>query len=185
MKLSVLICSLESRKVARTALLASLDKQRKGVGVGVEILTSVDGGQAPIGHKRNVLLGAATGEYACFVDDDDTVAPNYLQLLTDACCSNLDCVGIVGEILWQGKKRRFTHSIRHDKYHATTDEFFRPPNHLNPIRTSIAKAYKFPELDFGEDFDWAMQLVKAKALKTEQFVDQPLYFYWPSKGDGT
>jgi len=32
-------------------------------------------------------------------------------------------------------------------------------------------------LNSGEDFDWAMQLVKKKLLNTEIFIDKVLYYY--------
>jgi hypothetical protein len=37
--------------------------------------------------------------------------------------------------------------------------YYRPAVHINPIRREIARRYRFEEVSYSEDIDWAMQLV--------------------------
>ena len=62
--------------------------------------------------------------------------------------------------------------IRYERY----------PNHLNCIKASIAKQFKFPEKNHGEDTDWATQIHKSGLLKSEYQIDDVIYYYdWRSK----
>src|SRR5687768_903403 len=42
-------------------------------------------GGLSIGKKRESLVNQATGKYICFLDDDESIAPNYLEVLYDLC----------------------------------------------------------------------------------------------------
>ena len=53
----------------------------------------------------------------------------------------------------------------------------RYPNHLNCIKSSIAKQFKFPEINFGEDTLWADKVFKSGLIKTEHFIDKVIYHY--------
>jgi len=57
--------------------------------------------------------------------------------------------------------------------------YYRPPNHLNPVRTSIAKKYPFRDITISEDHFWSVDLKKQSALKKEVFLgtEKPLYVY--------
>jgi glycosyltransferase involved in cell wall biosynthesis len=189
--LSVLVCTLDRRRGQFEALRAKLAAQAVAVeearGRRVEVLHESDDGAMPIGAKRNVLLRRARGDYVCFVDDDDDVDDEYLSLLVDACLRGApDCVGIAGRVKDGGKWREFTHSLKHARYWDDNRGYYRPPNHLNPVRRAIAVRYPFKATDWAEDYDWAMHLAEDGALRTEVMVEKPLYFYSPSPGhDGS
>lgn len=53
------------------------------------IRLATNGGQA---HARNVALMHAKGEYTCFLDADDWLAPDALQLMVEAFDEQTDCV---------------------------------------------------------------------------------------------
>jgi len=74
----------------------------------------------------------------------------------------------------------FEHSMEYTSNGEFSDKHVRPPNHLNPIRRSIAIRYDFKEIDFGEDSDWSLRICGDKAIKTERQVEKPLYYYIPS-----
>ena len=38
--------------------------------------------------------------------------------------------------------------------------YFGPPYHLNPIRREIAYRYKFEDINYSEDIDWAMRICR-------------------------
>lgn len=186
MILSILIATLESRRTSFERVYTCLRHQIAAYGYHgrVEILSNRDNGKKTIGQKRNELLAAATGDYVCHVDDDDRVADDYMPRLVTACLEGKDCVGIVGSIMWHGSWTRFVHSRQYKSYERLPDgTFVRPCNHLNPVRTSIARRFSFTAKNHGEDTDWAMALCKSGVLRTETFVgDPPVYFYTPAPG---
>lgn len=175
--LSILIPTLDSRISFRQALLEQLATQ--AIEKPVEIL--LDNSNSTIGEKRNNLLQAASGKYVAFIDDDDVIADDYISLIVgglEADTDLYDCCSLDGIITTNGKyPKRFTHSIQYNSYYEKDGILYRPPNHLNTIRASIAKQFKFPEINFGEDTDWAMQICKSGLLKKEYYVDHTLYYY--------
>lgn len=135
-----------------------------------------------VGYKRNLLLAQSRGKYTCFVDDDDDVHDDYIKMIYEKLQSDPDCVSLTGIISFKGvahkKPRKFIHSIRYKSYFTSPElVYYRPPNHLNPIRRSIAIQFKFPEQNTLEDTDWAMQICRADVLKTEAEIKTPYYFY--------
>lgn len=175
-KLSILIPSLNERKNSFDVLKADIADQ-----IGnhqVEILSLCDDGQLSIGEKRNMLLVQSTGEYVTFVDDDDTVSPDYVEKILKALSQNPDCCSLTGEIVFSdGYSRPFIHSLRYDRWVDDHEGkvYYRPPNHLNTIRRSIALQVKFPLLNSGEDRAFSMDI--RPFLKTEEWIEGVIYNY--------
>jgi hypothetical protein len=176
--LSILICSLNSRQRQLNELLSILEPQIRGQ--PVEILIEKDGGTMPIGTKRNLLLKRASRKYLAFVDDDDKVDPAYVPLILNAIKTGNepDCIGMVG-VMVGGRYNgwMFRHSITVNRWCKDKKNllFFRTPNHLNPIKSSLAKTITFPVSNFGEDraYSDAIRLL----LRTERFIEHPIYYY--------
>lgn len=181
MKLSILICGLSSRMQSYTSLTAELYNQFKDKPYAVEMLTEVDSGEMSIGEKRNKLLDRAKGEYVCFIDDDDVIFKNYIDHLFVGINKGVDCCSLRGVITWDGDRPQlFEHSIKYDAYRTNDTgiiKYERYPNHLNCIKSSIAKQFKFPETNHGEDTDWATQIFKSGLIKTEHFINDTIYHY--------
>ncbi len=182
MILSILICSLDNRKEELTKLHTHLIKQIEDNNIGneVEILIFTDDGKYPVGMKRNALIGAAQGDFTCFIDDDDWVSNDYVITIYEAIKNNpdIDCVGIKGILVSKDLgNKQFIHSLKYDEYTEDKMFYYRPPNHLNPMKKSLTGKYKFPVQNFGEDFNWAMRICKDGVLKNEVFIDKILYFY--------
>lgn len=180
-KLSILIPTIVARQGLFRLLKAKLDAQAMAMGDGVvEVLSLADNCQRSIGEKRNELLSAANGTFSCFIDDDDDVVHDYINVIVRMIEKNpdVDCLGIIGEMRIRDRFHKwFKHSIEFQTYGETRTHYTRPPNHLNPIRTSIAKRFSFPDKSHGEDTDWAMKLCKAGALKKEYLISRPVYIY--------
>jgi glycosyltransferase involved in cell wall biosynthesis len=146
----------------------------------VEMLAVSDNGEKTIGQKRNELLEAAKGDYVVFVDDDDMVSPFYIYGIFQAIKDNPDCVGIEGIITQRGiGPKKFVHSLKYDHWFEKDEIYYRYPNHLNPIKREIALECKFPDLSHGEDKEFSDKILKH--LKTEVFINGPIYYYYPSK----
>ena len=179
-KLSILICSLQARAEMLCGLLDVLYPQLVEPSP-VEVLLEVDNGERVIGGKRNRLLNKSAGQYVCFIDDDDKVPADYVSQILTALDTSPDCVGFNLAYYVDGNPRGTAiHSLRFDRYGQRRAPggmmlYERTPNHLNPIRREIALQVRFPELNHGEDSDYAMRI--RLLLKTEVFIDRVMYHY--------
>jgi glycosyltransferase involved in cell wall biosynthesis len=181
MKLSILICTLPKRLAMFGRLQADLWGQMLPYSGQIEILVD-DSPIDTIGEKRNRLLNGATGDYVCFIDDDDIVSRDYVRLIMEAVDSGCDCASLKGEITIDGGKPQiFEHSLKYAEWrtnaHGSTIMYERFPNHLNTIKSSIAKQFKYPEKNHGEDHDWSKQVHESGLLKTEHYIPQIIYYY--------
>jgi glycosyltransferase involved in cell wall biosynthesis len=172
MKLSILICTIPSRVRLLNELIADLTRQSNGY--DVEILTNRSPGT--IGAKRQTLLQTATGDYVTFIDDDDDINPQYIKLIF-AHLGTCDVIGFEGEITTNGRnKKRFTISKEHP-YEEKGGVYYRYNNHLSPIRREIALKVGYKDMQFAEDFDYAMRLKESGLIQTEKYIYTPMYFY--------
>ena len=135
-----------------------------------------------IGFKRNQLLKEAHGLYVAFIDSDDRVASDYVELILDGIDKGPDCCSLNGIITEDGKNPlKFQHSIRHNAYSTNPDSepirYLRYPNHLNCIRADIAKQFSFPEIMVSEDTAWATQVHRSRLLRTEYDIPEIIYYY--------
>lgn len=179
-KLSILIPSLDRRKHYLDRLISILTPQLTD---DVEVVVNTDDGKKSIGTKRNELLRNATGDYIAFVDDDDIVEPYYVEEILKAIDQNPDVVGMHLLHVEDGVLRGLTyHSLKYthwwdepNKDDSNLKNYYRNPNHLNPIRREIALHVGFPEINFGEDKDYSYKI--RQYLKTEVYIDKPIYHY--------
>jgi len=186
MKLEILICTLPERWELFERLFNKLTMQIDDLAnpFDVEILSNGNPKGVSIGTKRNRLLDMSTAEYVAFIDDDDDVSNNYIATLLAGAKMGFDCIGLRGEITINGGKPEiFEHSLKYDEWKTNEGAIYpnvkyeRFPNHLNCIKSSIAKQFKYPETNHGEDFDWSTQLHKSGLLKTEYEVNHTIYYY--------
>ena len=179
-KLSILILSMNRRKQYLDRLLNIIEPQKTN---DVEVLTNIDDGEKSIGTKRNELLKQSGGDYICFVDDDDMVSADYIEKILTALESKPDCVGIHLLHKEDGILRGLTyHSLKYDTWwdevnneNSNLKNYYRNPNHLNPVRRDYALQTGFPEINNGED-KWYSQNI-LKFLKTEEYIETPIYEY--------
>jgi len=177
---SILICTLDERKEDFNYIVNKLNYQinKNKLNEDIEILYFSDNRENSIGFKRNSLLSDSKGKYVCFVDDDDDLSDNYIKVIYKSLLENKDCSSLNGIITFDGKNpKKFIHSIEYDNYFEKNDIYYRPPNHLNPIKRDLVSKIKFPDINFGEDADWTMQVAKSKILKTEAIINDVYYFY--------
>jgi glycosyltransferase involved in cell wall biosynthesis len=130
------------------------------------------------GKKRNNLLNQASGDFIVFVDDDDDVDNNYVDEILKVIIENpnIDCIGINGLITFDGDKGKpWSISIKHGHWHETDEMYLRTPNHISPVRRSIALKAKFPDISYGEDMEYSKRILPM--CKKEACIDKPLYHY--------
>ncbi len=162
-ELSILIPTLPVRSATLQALLENLNRQIAALPDpwAVEIRINRDGGEKPVGVKRNELLSAARGRYVTFIDDDDQVAADYIVEILAALARQpgVDCVVFGGELTVDGRYAgRFDFGLEHRHYYQQGGVYFRTPNHLCPVNRALALATGFPGINRGEDTDYAVRL---------------------------
>jgi len=186
--LSILICALPARRALRERLVDALYAQM-GTRQDVEIIID-EREEITVGEKRQALLKKARGYYVAFVDDDDMVAHDYVDRVTDAVTSpdygpllSVDCASLVGVITTNGEKpQEFRHSIAYEGWYTKDGVHFRCPNHLNPIRRDLALQVGFHNSNVGEDADFSKRL-RPLLQKEASTGDKPLYFYFYNQAD--
>jgi hypothetical protein len=182
MKLSILIPTIVEREKSFNALVAKLSDQisLNKLDEQIEIVHICDNKEMTIGDKRNKLVKKAIGEFICFIDDDDDISDEYVKLIYGAIIGHpdIDCIGMVGEITTNGRNpKKFIHSIKYNRYFEKDKIYYRPPNHLNPVRREIAIKYEFPPKNFAEDSSYAVRMCKDGVLKKEHFIKKTIYYY--------
>lgn len=150
----------------------------------------------PTGTKRSEMYQLAKGKYVCSVDCDDWIAPDYVSSILEAAKQDTDCITFDGWYTENGRnhvdwsiKLNERYEARHDAASGGKYMFFRFPNHLVPIKKSIATRVRFPDIWHGEDFDWAKKIngavlqggvyvpSNASMLKTSVHIYKQLYHY--------
>lgn len=181
---SILICTLDERKASFDRLYQKLQKQIQKLGLQdrIEILYFCDNRVYTIGYKRNALLQAAKGKYLNFLDDDDDIHQQYIDMIYKRTQKNPDVIELRGIITTNGRNpREFIHSVKYTTWFERHGIYFRPPNHLNTMKSEYAKRFKFPDDKtkgmHGEDANWSMQISRSGLLKREEPVQEPYYFY--------
>lgn len=180
--LSILITHVPDRAGYLNRLLACLPHENSPYFHRFEILIDDRDKPVTIGEKRNALLQRAQGKYLAFIDDDDLITEHYFPQVFEGIRYGVDNCSLKGTITDDGKNpRTFEHSIKYDRYQTVQrngrDYYERFPNHLNAIRTDIAKRFSFPEKNFSEDTEWATELHRSGLLRTEYEVTETIYLY--------
>lgn len=176
--LSILIPTLPKREHFCNRLKNELLKQIIEHDAPVRLLydprTDID-----IGTKRNAMMAEVDTEYMAFFDDDDMPGPNYIKHLMEGIAKGVDCCSLTGIYTKDGQNpTKFIHSIKYDNLFTGDDGiFYRPPMHINCMKTEHARKAVFPEWRFSEDSKWAMDLQATGALKTEHWIEEVIYNY--------
>jgi glycosyltransferase involved in cell wall biosynthesis len=178
--LSVLICTIPSRIYLLIALLNRIAKLKQTTTLCIEVLTD-DGMAKTIGKKRQDLLDLATGTYCCFIDDDDQITDEYFKVIEESGL-RYDCVRLNGVMYTNGVKGLpFYHSLAYSSWFQDEEGYYRTPNHLNAIKTAIAKQIGFTKLNHAEDSEFSNKLYASGLLKSEYTHDTVQYIYMYTK----
>ena len=180
--ISILICTLPMRKIQFEELLNDIETLKSKSFLNIEVLSD-DSIDISTGEKRNNLLNRANGIYSAFVDDDDKLTPDYFTVVERAIRNgNFDCIALNGRYYENGIfKGPFYHSLKYTRWFNDDHGYYRPPNHLNPIKTEICKQISYQNITYKEDIDFSTRLFESGLLKTEytHVVNQYLYYSTP------
>jgi len=177
--LSILICTMPDRQQVFDLLLINLQNQinHNNLNDKVEIISD-DSMSITTGAKRNLLLEKANGKFVVFIDDDDEVTNDYVQLISECIEQNptIDCIGINGIISFGGQNEKpWKISKEFKGWYETSLGYFRTPNHISPIRRSLAIKVGFPNITYGEDAAFSNNILPM--LKSEAKIEKQIYHY--------
>jgi len=150
----------------------------------LEIVVAKDNREASVGTKRNQVLDQANGKFVCFIDDDDMISANYFDDVMNTIIKNkgeMDVIGFNGVYYINEKPYMiFKHSSKFNDHRTIENDTivqYRKCNHLNPVKTKIARQVRYSEVSYGEDSDYSTRLYQSGLLKTETYLDTVLYHY--------
>jgi glycosyltransferase involved in cell wall biosynthesis len=181
--LSILTASIPERSGQRAILTERIAQQ---IGdLPVEHLSFIDNRKRSIGAKRDALLRIARGTFIAYVDDDDTVSPDYVEALVAA-------IKIAIKTTMENKQVdviTFEQFARVDDSHAKIVFGLRQQNqpfvpdtevqraawHVCAWRRSVAILSHFPESNYGEDWSFAEPL--NRIARASIHLDKVLHYY--------
>jgi glycosyltransferase involved in cell wall biosynthesis len=179
-KLSILICSTFDRQAMTEQLIAEIEFQifKFEAKDSVEVLVEYDNKEISVGKKRQNLLEKAKGLYVVYIDSDDWIAPNYVDLILKAIDQKPDCITF--EIRCKGTKgSRANVALKYRDWMDNQDGFHyvRMPYHKTPILRIHALQIGFKDMRFGEDYDFSKRLKQSGLLQSEVHYKTQLYIY--------
>lgn len=184
--LSILIPTIDSRKEKFSSLMLELDYQisickelHESLGEVKIIFDSsppyLEGGVS-IGEKRQALLNACETKYFCFLDDDERIAPNYIETLLRLCNENKDCC-------------TFNSIYTNDDYWTIINMRLNNPNeeakpgiivkrnvwHVCPIKKELTNGIEFEKLNHNEDWTFIEKILPR--IHTDAHTDSIIHNY--------
>lgn len=145
----------------------------------VETIIYKDDKKISIGEKRERLYSLANGTYSFMIDDDDSIAPNAIELILNAIKNNpeIPCITFREKCMMNGIYKSSNHSIRYSQWMDNQDgfDYVRSPFYKDVIRTDIARSVPFPHIRYNEDEQWSKALYPL--LTDEIHIDEELYHY--------
>ena len=176
MRLSILIPSIPSRFDKLLATYNQIASMCEGK--DIEVLAFTDNKKRTIGEKRDALVQMSNGKYVMFVDDDDTLLS--VDEIYEATLEDVDVITFKQECL-NADKSTFVvdfglgNIIEHNKdENGNYIDCKRPPFHVCAWHKKY-KEFRFPNVNYGEDWAWVEQFVKY--AQTEVHIDKVLHKY--------
>jgi glycosyltransferase involved in cell wall biosynthesis len=179
---SILIPSIPERLDQLKKLINKIEKQIDGDPF-VEVISFIDNKKISIGEKRNMLVQLANGKFLAFVDDDDDVSDDYVSEIMSSILKSpdADVIMINSLAILNGKKFNIVVDIDYPNEEIQSDsngnflDCKRKPFHVCAWRSDIAKSENFPNVGYGEDWNWCERLIP-KVEKSVK-IDKQLYIY--------
>ena len=178
--LSILTASIPERADKLEMLTAKITAQ---IGyLPVEHLVFLDNRKRTIGAKRDALLRIARGTFIAYVDDDDTVSPDYVASLVEAIKTTASPNDQVDVITFAQFARvdeacaKIVFGLRQENQPFVPDTaVLRAAWHVCAWRRSVAILSHFPESNYGED--WAFAEPLNRIARASIHLDKVLHYY--------
>jgi hypothetical protein len=179
---TILVPTVAPRAEKFERLLGILLPQLDPYGGRVRVLAYLNHGVPVLGAIRDRLVDTATSDYVSFIDDDDTVVPDFVDRIVAALDStpSPDHVGFRLEYIVNGVHEQYVdHSLRWPRWGRYDGMLCRDFTHVDPIRREIVATGRFETMRPGwaEDRHWVKQVRGLLRGRIEAYVDDVLYHY--------
>lgn len=183
--ITYMIPTIPGREASLTRLIASIHEKMSRIAPALRYTIDLgfDNREMSIGSKRQMMIQRSLAKYSAFIDDDDEITDAYMEDLRETIAGSYHVMRLRGTI----HPYTFTHSIENtlSSPMARGEVFLRPPNHLNPMMTDIAKFVHFRDAVRGEDLDWTMRMAATGSLTQEYTSDASRIHYVYNMGTRT
>lgn len=170
----ILVTSIPHRHEKLLSLLATLSSQMTGA---TGVILYRDDLEVSYGNKTRALIEASDADYVSSIDDDDSVAPDFVKQVTAAMRSQPDYVGFKVRWTQNGQQRLpVTHSLAHGGWHDHAHELQRDIAQFNPIRRDLALPEAW-EGGWEAERRWGDAVRASGLLSREEFIDKEMYYY--------
>lgn len=181
--ISFLIPTIVGREKSLVRLTDSIHEKmaRLAPALRYSINLAFDNREMSVGMKRQKLIQESIAKYSAFIDDDDEITDAYIEDLYETIRGSHPVMRLRGRI----DPYTFTHSLENklDSPMAKNEVFLRPPNHLNPMMTDVAKLIHYRDAVRGEDLDWTIRMARTGFLTSEYRSDDSRIHYIYNMGD--
>lgn len=172
----ILINSLQHRSGKLRELLGVLEPQMVP-GVAIKALVSPTPESSFI-DCTNRLIETSEADYVCFIDDDDLVAPHYVEDITGALRRWPDYVGFRVRYTENGVLQvPVVHSLSQHGWENNPELITRDITHFNPIRRELIPLWPSHVPVVVADRTWATEVRESGKVQSEVFVDDELHYY--------
>jgi hypothetical protein len=179
--LSVLIATMGHRRSQFFDLLERLLPQAEASGA-VEVIGLYANGEHRLPVVRQRLLEAARGTFTCFIDDDDMVSENYVEVIIDTLCRpgnwHCDSLGFRVHLTYRDQMSVCSRAPAEAVPFPAEPLWYHDWGIMTPTRTAAAQRCRFDTYTggrVGEDGWFKLQLLPL--LRDEAYVDEVLYHY--------
>lgn len=170
----ILTTSIPHRHARLLSLLETLDAQ---MDASVRMILYRDNLEVPYGDKTRALVEASDADYVSCIDDDDSVAPDFIPQVLRALKKQPDYVGF--RVRWTRDGQRqwpVEHNLEFGCWEDRPQLLCRDIAQFNPIRRELA----LPEAWAGgwrADRDWSDAVRATGRVKTQVFIPAEMYYY--------
>ena len=180
---SFLIPSIPGRESSLTRLTQSIHEKMARLAPSLRYTLNLgfDNREMSIGMKRQRMIQESEGKYSAFIDDDDEITDEYIEDMRETIQGSYPVMRLRGRI----HPYTFTHSLENSltTSMARGEVFLRPPNHLNPMMTDVAKLIHYKDAFRGEDLDWTIRMSRTGFLTSEYKTDDSRIHYIYNMGE--
>lgn len=185
MSLTILIPAIPERLHKVRRLYKKLDKQI-GDSKDIFVPSLCDNMMMTIGEKRNTAKNLVKSDYFTFVDDDDDISHDYIKEIRDAMTYDPDIITFKQKSTLDGRSFIVTFGLDVEESEPARMikgryvDIMRRPFHVCVWKTSLVQRFKFPFIQYGEDWAWCKKALKR--IETSVHIDKVLHYYnWDSK----
>ncbi len=177
---SILILTMPERRDSMARLRSCLIPQ-VARHPDVQVLVRTSDPSLSLGANRQALLDQAQGEYVSFIDDDDLVAPDFVDRVRPLL-DGVDYVPFRVQQYADGVPLKPSLiSLSYGGWSADEKHYYRDIVHVCPIRRVLALMSPM-EGGYSEDARWGNRLRKLGVVRTEHVIEDVLYFYYWKSG---